>query len=1042
MKCGAPMDPKSKFCAKCGAPAADSKKIKITQNGRGGLTFDVPPGTTAEISGGPVKKERKTAERKTEQPKKKSGGPAKLIIAALAGLLGFTGFVEPGFFLKGGKPEGGNTVLPDTSGGNTAVPAELPEYSGSSKAFEKTVCDGVVVRAEENAFFKDTDVRMTPLDEIPDKYNSVKQELADQWMIPVSAWEVDAGLADDEIIPGVFEVEIDLDKLDLDPAFYPCLSVGRFGDDGSFYEYGTTVRDGRLIYQSRQNSVTAVLVCGAAIIYKGAQAMDYINESKYFWSRKDYLKRYVEIKKYQTDYGSYELQWITADIDPELGEKVNRIHEIEEDCREQAEEYEKTLDAAKELDRNKQKASYYKYLLESDDEYKQLRELVKIPQAVLDTRKYIDTAYKYLGGVANVRMPTGKVIFLARTDSHLPENRNKLGLAEKLNFSTIVSLWPLKALTDQESRDNYLLTITHELFHVCQERYRFTPPAADKLSDDPRFDEMVTMVLERDAKLYYQNNGIITTDPSLTDKVRWDTMRLPIDNEPDSRGTANGKDLKMREGYQLGDFVMYLQQEYRERYVTPHKLMKARSYFFQPGTSGPLTEAFEISETEFDLFFRKWLLARRGELTEKAVQNFNEGGYLPKDWIRLKSGDCAHVSLEKDGSYFLSLRGFMKNMKGELKGILIFDDDFRKNHHSVNLVPLVPDYVPIERGAYFSSITFLTIGEIYGKIEAGENMDVGYSVWTFDKTPSPALDQTDDSLIISLPKTSGAAKAGVIDGYVLKITAGDQVIIDDEIDKAGFEKSFSYAKSQLSKGGRTDLSVTLCEFVRSNDGKRCPGIESDPVRITIGEEKQADERVYKNLYLYKDKTCRFDGDIIAGYMERDDYTVGSWPGGNQVRITGNKIEVVLAAVDFTVTGSNLQYDVVSFNDNYTRQSVTFTGEFKGDYGENHLYYILTGVSPAVFSGSETESGTQRVGTYSGGQTTYTYRNYRFENSVAFSDPGTDGIIDVYFKNGDISSVEISLPGRYTFNDDYKTEGENPVSESSEGRYTYTLELLR
>ena len=351
-KCGAPLSPRSKFCQECGAPVEDNKNIKINQDDKGVLTFDAPEGTMVEISDPkPVKKAKKDkkGKNKTEEestltkteavkqndiskPKKK-GGFRKFIIILLAALIGFTGFVKPGFFLKSGKQGGGNNPpqnTPSGGSGNT-VDVELPEYNGNSQPFEKNVCEGVVVRAEKNAFKQDTDVKMTPLEKIPSQYDSILDELEDQWMLPISAWEVDAGLAADEVIPGVYEVEVDLNSLDIDPAFYPCLTVGRFGDDGSFQEYEVTINDDKLIYHSRQNSVTAVLVCGAIVVYKGAQTVDYINESLYFWSRKDYLKRYVEIKKYQTAYGSYELQWITKDIDPELGEKIERIHEIEED---------------------------------------------------------------------------------------------------------------------------------------------------------------------------------------------------------------------------------------------------------------------------------------------------------------------------------------------------------------------------------------------------------------------------------------------------------------------------------------------------------------------------------------------------------------------------------------------------------------------------------------------------------------------------------------------------------------------------------------
>ena len=71
-KCGAPLNPGSKFCPECGAKIVEVKKndIKITQNDKGGLTFDVPEGSTVEISDSKAEKKKKAKVKKEAQPKK------------------------------------------------------------------------------------------------------------------------------------------------------------------------------------------------------------------------------------------------------------------------------------------------------------------------------------------------------------------------------------------------------------------------------------------------------------------------------------------------------------------------------------------------------------------------------------------------------------------------------------------------------------------------------------------------------------------------------------------------------------------------------------------------------------------------------------------------------------------------------------------------------------------------------------------------------------------------------------------------------------
>ena len=87
------------------------------------------------------------------------------------------------------------------SGDDQAIVGDLPEYSGNSAAFTSSPCEGVTVSAEEGAFKEDTVVSFTKLDELPEQFSELIEELTDQMILPIYAWEVDAGLEDDEVIP-------------------------------------------------------------------------------------------------------------------------------------------------------------------------------------------------------------------------------------------------------------------------------------------------------------------------------------------------------------------------------------------------------------------------------------------------------------------------------------------------------------------------------------------------------------------------------------------------------------------------------------------------------------------------------------------------------------------------------------------------------------------------------------------------------------------------------------------------------------------------
>ena len=50
-KCGTKLPPDSRFCPHCGTPVPLGKdEIRVTEDGKGGLIFDVPEGSTVTIS--------------------------------------------------------------------------------------------------------------------------------------------------------------------------------------------------------------------------------------------------------------------------------------------------------------------------------------------------------------------------------------------------------------------------------------------------------------------------------------------------------------------------------------------------------------------------------------------------------------------------------------------------------------------------------------------------------------------------------------------------------------------------------------------------------------------------------------------------------------------------------------------------------------------------------------------------------------------------------------------------------------------------------
>ncbi|MBR4470825.1 MAG: zinc ribbon domain-containing protein [Erysipelotrichaceae bacterium] len=179
-KCGTPLGPKAKFCPECGAKIIEIKKkdIKITEDGKGGLRFDVPEGTTVSISDPEPKtgKNKKSHLVKNESAPRKKGGIGaffkKVLILYLVGcigVVGYLGFVDPGWFVKKKKDPWVDTVYSPSNTPGSSDTVGLVDTGKPSPDADK-------VRLEVSDCLVEGDVtyNVDPLNIREDKGNGIK----------------------------------------------------------------------------------------------------------------------------------------------------------------------------------------------------------------------------------------------------------------------------------------------------------------------------------------------------------------------------------------------------------------------------------------------------------------------------------------------------------------------------------------------------------------------------------------------------------------------------------------------------------------------------------------------------------------------------------------------------------------------------------------------------------------------------------------------------------------------------------------------------
>ncbi|MBQ7223379.1 MAG: hypothetical protein IJS38_02280 [Erysipelotrichaceae bacterium] len=829
---------------------------------------------------------------------------------------------------------------------------ELPAWPYDSPAVDFVPSEGIRITAEAGSLYDDTVITMAPVSEDSERLIQIAEEFKEIGEPLVAAWEVHAGLEEDEVLPGEYTVSIDLTTLGIDETLWPAIRLYRLSDDGKMSEYNTTLEGSILTYSSCRNSLTLAslatcFVVGIALglpIYYGIEK---IKADWYYW---DWTGASYHNGK--TKYGNYVIKWRMKDVDPDQEATKQRMQEIadsyvakaEEDYRQETEDRQDTSILYRMFNENKSVADRLKEYVEKDPEYKKLAASLKLPKLIKAVDEAIQRAYAYLGGEVFARMPKDDLTFrLKRTDGDEPEDTYGNSVATMLSDSYIeINVDKIIGIlnNDEKSKldqDNMLLTITHELFHICQERYHFR-----YLTDSIRFDEMTAVVLEADAKEYYKEKKYITTDPELTRSNYWGTLRLPID---DSVWT---KLIMRHQGYLLSELVFYLREKTGQK-PDGVDIYRCRSFHKKPVTSEPLMAAFKLSEVTFDRLFRQFCVDHVRDFTGNFTEDEARKEYNLYPREKLVKDKGIHVSLSTDGSYSAGVRCFEMYDASPLPLLMIMDKDLAAQHPEANLVP-GETYVSTRNGAYLpgpdrwigASMKNRLFLEVYGKLGPKTGTTAGYTVWPMDAPDVPKLACADGALNITFPEPRGAAKEGLLDGLVVKIASSDGKKTEKEFGKALMGKTVSIPLRELLEDNtkEAELTVSMAEFVYSTKDKALPGRFSKDAKIKVAYEVKGTSYRYNSttmvnltaelahpalrdafekstLFLNEDGTFTISGSGQAVREPEDDYTTVEGSATAQFTITG-KWDAKKGQGTATISGS------VTYNEKYTHLKETIT----------------------------------------------------------------------------------------------------------------------
>ncbi|MBP5654795.1 MAG: hypothetical protein J6X33_04720 [Clostridiales bacterium] len=567
-----------------------------------------------------------------------------------------TGFGWPGYMLG---------LIPKSQAASDTITSKAKAFSeGSSKAFSIEPVPGMTISAEENALDKDRTFKVKEAnDKEFDRLVDQFREKIDAPAMVYGAWEVDAGLKDDESFPGTYNLSLDLEEFGVDEEDWENCRLYRIDDSGKWTEYSTSVDNGKLSMDSNQNSFVFWAIF-TALMPVMVDEVERYNSNAYLMpelksslrqknidsfdvnidGKKDRFRIILDIASVKemvytvgNEYKNAQLRVMEKAVMDAINIKVSdesirkdiiaKIPEIQDptvlgvelckimDSHKKKYADENTFKEAKIGLRKAAVGNLKKYTNEQPEVKQHLNFMnsLKEDKPTFETLKasfdqvnqvasYLEKTYYFIKDEINVQLPT-TVIEVHLSDKTGSQNAGvainpifnyakilnpkaavvALGVTESIgdikwedlnilgNPALVISMDKV-ADRSQSDYDELLLTMCHELFHICQREYVMSIRA------NYCFDEMTAQSVEVDAYNYFLGNHTIQTTDHLDNLGKCQYYAVPLDSfmagYPEGFiGTEDGWDKPLfgkgaNVSYGRAGFFIYLKDKFKPSYDT------------------------------------------------------------------------------------------------------------------------------------------------------------------------------------------------------------------------------------------------------------------------------------------------------------------------------------------------------------------------------------------------------------------------------------------------------------------------------------------
>lgn len=436
------------------------------------------------------------------------------------------------------------------------------EWGGNSPAFRKEVAPGIVISARENAFEQPTEVEFRFATEDEDKMVGKKVEQQLEHQVPLFTFSLDAGLEPTQHIPGTFNVEFDLEELEIPEELWAGLRVCRVDDYGNLQEWACRVKDGKFSFDTDRNclwAITCFTVAAALAAKLGTAASLTIglviaasgipHGFSYLALRTGYGNKPFVYDHFEVPhYGTIRMGFCPEDTEhPEAQKFLEMAQDAEKRILNHQKKAQREADEARDYERTLRNADnpipiyhdtesrfsfskIYTKRLANDDELIELLKTIReeMPQSILDVEQMVQTSITYLRDVQQLKLP-GSMCGLYLGDKDIVDGKG-LALGAYNHYldmdpwigilyagKYVVADGPVIRVEgrshrlnriDETEKDKLQMCICHELFHHFQGSY-----VLNSVFRDLRLAESTASVLEHDFTDWLYRKGTLTYDP-------------------------------------------------------------------------------------------------------------------------------------------------------------------------------------------------------------------------------------------------------------------------------------------------------------------------------------------------------------------------------------------------------------------------------------------------------------------------------------------------------------------------------------------------